>query len=71
MHACSFEPLCRDTQLVHFAFSSVHLQCMEQANSTKILTSNVMIAITEHKVPVLYVWLDLERWDRSTRLAVV
>ena len=40
MHACSFKPLCSDTQVVHFLLPSVHLQCMEGGSSMKVLTSN-------------------------------
>ena len=47
MHACSF------TQLVHFALLSVHLQCMEEASSKKVLTSNVTAVVTKHKVSVV------------------
>ena len=48
-----YKPLCSDTQLVHFVLPSVHLQCIEEASSMKVLTSNVMAAITKHKVSVL------------------
>ena len=60
MHACSFKPLCKDTQFVHFALPSVHLQYMEEASSTNVLTSNVTASVTMQSFSSI--WLDLERW---------
>ena len=65
MYSC--KPLCKNTQFVHFALPSVHLQYMEGATSTKVLTSNMTASIS-YKAKFQFYMVSLERWHRNTQL---